>query len=164
MRPGSVIVDLAAETGGNCELTKPGEVVVEHGVTIIGLLNLPSTMPVHASQMYSKNVQNLLTPMLKDGRFAPDFNDEIVKGTCITRDGEIVHEATRQRLDLPSFEAAPAPEPVAAPVESSPPPEEQQTAAASDRVTIIDGTGEAGSAADEPSATSTAARPKTSGQ
>ena len=166
MRPGSVIVDLAAETGGNCELTKPGEVVVEHGVTIIGLLNLPSSMPVHASQMYSKNVQNLLTPMLKEGRFAPDFNDEIVNGTCITRDGEIVHAATRQRLDLPAMEAAPAPAPAPAPVPvaSSPPPAEQQTAAARDGVTIIDGTSEAGSAVDEPAAASTAARPKKTGQ
>ena len=100
MRPGSVIVDLAAETGGNCELTQPGQVVDHHGVTIIGLLNLPSTMAVHSSQMYSKNVQNLLALLIKNGSLAPDFNDEIVAGTCITRDGEVVHEATRQRLDL----------------------------------------------------------------
>ena len=105
MRPGSVIVDLAAETGGNCELTEPGEIVVRHGVTIIGLLNLPSTMAVDASQMYAKNVQNLLALLVKDGRFEPDYEDEVVAGTCITRDGEIVHEATRQRMGL----GAPAP-------------------------------------------------------
>ncbi len=118
MRPGSVIVDLAAETGGNCELTKAGEVIEHNGVMIIGLLNLPSTMPIHASQMYSKNVQNLLALLIKDGRLAPDFNDDIVQGTCITRDGEIVHEATRKSLGLGSdappaaAAAAPAVDPV----------------------------------------------------
>ena len=98
MRPGSVIVDLAAETGGNCELTQPGETVEHNGVTIIGQLNLPSTMPVHASQMYAKNIQNLLELLIKDGNFDPDYEDEIVKGTVITRDGEIVHEMTKQRV------------------------------------------------------------------
>jgi proton-translocating NAD(P)+ transhydrogenase subunit alpha len=100
MRHGSVIVDLAAETGGNCELTVPGEVVQRDGVTIIGLLNLPSLVPVHASQMYAKNVQNLLALMVSKGQFAPDYADEIVAGTCITRDGEIVHAGTRERLGL----------------------------------------------------------------
>jgi NAD(P) transhydrogenase subunit alpha len=95
-----VIVDLAAETGGNCELTVPGEVVQRDGVTIIGLLNLPSLVPVHASQMYAKNVQNLLALMVSKGQFAPDYADEIVAGTCITRDGEIVHAGTRERLGL----------------------------------------------------------------
>jgi NAD(P) transhydrogenase subunit alpha len=108
MRPGSVIVDLAAETGGNCELTKADEVIEHNGVLIIGLLNLPSTMPIHASQMYSKNVQNLLALLIKDGRLEPDFNDDIVQGTCITRDGAIVHEATRQRLGIGSDAAPPA--------------------------------------------------------
>jgi H+-translocating NAD(P) transhydrogenase subunit alpha len=98
MRPGSVIVDLAAETGGNVELTKAGENVEHNGVTIMGQLNLPSTMPVHASQMYAKNIQNLLDLLIKRGVFAPDYEDEIVKGTVITRNGEIVHEMTRQRL------------------------------------------------------------------
>ena len=110
MRPGSVIVDLAAETGGNCELTEPGETVVREGVTIIGELNLPSTMATHASQMFSKNVQNLLVLLVKDGRFQPDWNDEIVKGTCITRDGDVVHAGTRQRLGLdPPSGTAPPP-------------------------------------------------------
>ena len=98
MRPGSVIVDLAAETGGNCELTQPGETVEHNGVTIMGQLNLPSTMPVHASQMYSKNIQNLLDLLIKNGNLDPDFDDEIVTGTVITRDGEIVHEMTKQRM------------------------------------------------------------------
>jgi proton-translocating NAD(P)+ transhydrogenase subunit alpha len=100
MRHGSVIVDLAAETGGNCELTVPGEVVQREGVTIIGLLNLPSLVPVHASQMYAKNIQNLLALLVAKGQFAPDYADEIVAGTCITRDGDIVHVATRERLGL----------------------------------------------------------------
>ncbi len=100
MRAGSVIVDLAAETGGNCELTVPGEVAVREGVTIVGLLNLPSSMPVHASQMYSKNIQNLLELLVKQGRYAPDDSDEVVKGTRVTLGGEIVHAATRERLGL----------------------------------------------------------------
>ena len=98
MRPGSVIVDLAAETGGNVEVTRAGETVTVNGVQVIGQLNLPSTMAVHSSQMYAKNIQNLLDLLIKDGRFAPDYDDEIVKGTVITRNGEVVHEMTRQRL------------------------------------------------------------------
>jgi NAD(P) transhydrogenase subunit alpha len=90
MRPGSVIVDLAAETGGNCELTVPGEVVVRDGVTIVGTLNLPSTMPLHASQMYARNITNLLTLIVKDGELALDFEDEIVADACITHDGAVV--------------------------------------------------------------------------
>ena len=89
MAPGSVIVDLAAEAGGNCSQTKPGEVVTSaNGVTIVGTTNLPSSMPYHASQLYSRNVFALLTPMVKDGAFAPDFDDEIVRGACIARGGE----------------------------------------------------------------------------
>ena len=98
MRPGSVIVDLAAETGGNVELTRAGETVEHNGVTIMGQLNLPSTMPVHASQMYAKNIQNLLDLLIKNGKLDPDFEDEIVKGTVITRGGDVVHEMTKQRL------------------------------------------------------------------
>jgi H+-translocating NAD(P) transhydrogenase subunit alpha len=96
MKPGSVIVDLAAETGGNCELTEPGETVVREGVTIIGPLNLASTMPDHASSLYARNVQSLLELMVKEGELSLDFEDEVVKGACITRDGEIVHEGARQ--------------------------------------------------------------------
>jgi len=90
MRPGSVIVDLAAETGGNCELTDPGHVIVAEGVTIVGTLNLPSTMPLHASQMYARNITNLLALIVSDGELRPDFDDEIVADACITHGGEIV--------------------------------------------------------------------------
>ncbi len=85
MRPGSVIVDLAAETGGNCELTKPGKETVSSGVTIIGLVNLPSTMPTHASQLYARNVAALLTHLAPDGQLKLDFADEITAGACVTR-------------------------------------------------------------------------------
>ena len=78
MRPGSVIVDLAAEAGGNCELTEPDQVVVRHGVTIHGPTNLPTTMPVHASQLYARNVTELLRELVKDGTLALDFDDEVV--------------------------------------------------------------------------------------
>jgi len=88
MKPGSVIVDLAAEAGGNCELTEPGREVVKHGVTIIGLTNLPSTLPTHASQLYARNVVELLKLMVKDNKLNLDFNDEIIKGTCVTHDGQ----------------------------------------------------------------------------
>jgi NAD(P) transhydrogenase subunit alpha len=99
MAAGSVIVDLAAETGGNCELTVPGEIVERHGVTIIGLLNMPSTIPIHASQMYAKNIQNLLALLIgKDGSLSLDMNDEIVRGTIITQNGEVLHEGTKARL------------------------------------------------------------------
>jgi NAD(P) transhydrogenase subunit alpha len=92
MRPGTVIVDLAAEMGGNCEATEPGETVVRDGVTILGPTNLPATMPVHASQMYSRNVYAFLAPMLADGELAPDWEDEIVRETCVTRDGKTLKE------------------------------------------------------------------------
>jgi H+-translocating NAD(P) transhydrogenase subunit alpha len=98
MKPGSVIVDLAAETGGNCELTEPGETVVKHDVTIVGPLNLPSSMPDHASQLYAKNVQNLIELMVEEGELKLDFEDEVLAGACITRDGEIVHEGARQAV------------------------------------------------------------------
>ncbi|MBI2323557.1 MAG: Re/Si-specific NAD(P)(+) transhydrogenase subunit alpha [Chloroflexi bacterium] len=98
MRPGSVIVDLAAETGGNCELTEPGKTVVASGVTIIGTLNLPSTMPYHSSQMYSRNIASLLALFLKDGKATLDMTDEVIKGTVITQDGKVVHEATQKAL------------------------------------------------------------------
>ena len=102
MRPGSAIVDLAAETGGNCELTEAGETVVRHGVTIAGPLNLPSTMPDHASQLYARNVQSLLELMAKEGRLELDFEDEVIAGACITRDGEIVHEGAKQAAGGPA--------------------------------------------------------------
>ncbi|WP_433521358.1 Re/Si-specific NAD(P)(+) transhydrogenase subunit alpha [Nocardia pseudovaccinii] len=86
MKPGSVIVDLAGETGGNCELTEPGEVVVKHEVTIASPLNLPATMPEHASELYSKNIAALLELMLVDGKLAPDFNDQVLADSCVTRE------------------------------------------------------------------------------
>ena len=98
MKPGSVIVDLAAETGGNCALTKPGEVSVAHDVTIVGTTNLPSTMPYHASLLYSRNVYALLQLLIKDGALNLDLGDEIVKGTTLTKDGEILHEPTLAAL------------------------------------------------------------------
>jgi NAD(P) transhydrogenase subunit alpha len=108
MKPGSVIVDLAAETGGNCELTRPGETVVEHDVTIVGPLNLPATMPDHASQLYAKNVQNLVELMVEEGELKLDFDDEVLAGACITRGGEIVHEGARQAAGEPPREPEPA--------------------------------------------------------
>lgn len=103
MRPGSVIVDLAGESGGNCELTEPGEVVVKHDVTIVSPLNLPATMPEHASSLYARNVQSLLGVLVDDeGGLHLDFDDEIVAGACITRGGEIVHDAARKAVETAS--------------------------------------------------------------
>jgi NAD(P) transhydrogenase subunit alpha len=89
MRPGSVIVDLAAEAGGNCELTEPGEEVVREGVTIVGFTNVPSTMPYHASQLYARNVHALLLHLAPEGELVLDFDDEITAGTCVTRKEEV---------------------------------------------------------------------------
>jgi H+-translocating NAD(P) transhydrogenase subunit alpha len=89
MRPGSVIVDLAAEAGGNCELTTPGEITVEHDVTIVGLTNLASTMPYHASQLYSRNVTALLQLLVEDGELKLDWSDEIVSGACVAGKQEV---------------------------------------------------------------------------
>lgn len=95
MQPGSVIVDLAAEQGGNCEGVEPGKTVEKNGVTIIGAVNIAATMAVDASQMYSKNIINLFRHLYPKPDSVPDFTDEIVKGACITRNGEIVNEAIR---------------------------------------------------------------------
>ncbi|GAC1646177.1 MAG: Re/Si-specific NAD(P)(+) transhydrogenase subunit alpha [Mycobacterium sp.] len=84
-KPGSVVVDLAGETGGNCELTEPGRTVVKHGVTIASPLNLPATMPEHASELYSKNITALLDLLVTDGELAPDFTDEVIAESCVTR-------------------------------------------------------------------------------
>jgi H+-translocating NAD(P) transhydrogenase subunit alpha len=99
MKPGSVIVDMAGESGGNCELTEPGETVVKHDVTIAAPLNLPGEMPDHASQLYSRNVSALLELMIDDeGALKLDFADAVIAGACITRDGEIVHEGAKQAV------------------------------------------------------------------
>jgi NAD(P) transhydrogenase subunit alpha len=89
MRPGSVVVDLAAEAGGNCELTEPGEIVEREGVTIVGLTNLPSTMPYHASQLYARNVSALLQHLAPEGELRLDWEDEITAGACVTRKEEV---------------------------------------------------------------------------
>jgi len=90
MRPGSVIVDLGAEGGGNCELTRAGETVDVGGVSIVGLRGAPSALPAHASALYARNVANLLTLMVNGGEFAPDWDDEIVAGCCVTREGQVL--------------------------------------------------------------------------
>ena len=100
MKPGSVIVDLAGEAGGNCELTQPGQTIVEHDVTIAAPLNLPSDMPDHSSQLYARNIMSLLELMAGDeGALTLNWDDEIIKGAAITRDGEIVHEGARNAAD-----------------------------------------------------------------
>jgi NAD(P) transhydrogenase subunit alpha len=91
MRPGSVIVDLAAEAGGNCELTEPGHIVERHGITLIGTLNLPSSMAQHASQLYAKNVQSLVTLLAPEGALVVDMDDEILRESVVTRDGLVVN-------------------------------------------------------------------------
>jgi NAD(P) transhydrogenase subunit alpha len=96
MKPGSVIVDLAGEAGGNCELSEPGESVIRHDVKILAPLNVPSTMAEHASQLYARNIQALLGLMVDEsGQLSLDFDDEVIAGACITRGGEIVHEGAK---------------------------------------------------------------------
>jgi NAD(P) transhydrogenase subunit alpha len=100
MQPGSLIVDIAAERGGNCELTRPGEEVEEAGVRILGPVNLASTVPYHASQMYARNITSFLKYLLKDGQLALDRQDEIVRETMVTHAGEVVHPRVRELLGL----------------------------------------------------------------
>jgi H+-translocating NAD(P) transhydrogenase subunit alpha len=102
MAPGSVIVDLAAERGGNCELTRPGEKIVEHGVTIIGWFNLASSVPYHASQMYARNVSAFLMHLMKDGKLQLDTNDEIIRETLVTHSGAVVNKRVREFFSLPA--------------------------------------------------------------
>ena len=102
MKPGAVIVDMAGESGGNCELTEPGQTVERHGVKIIAPLNLPGEMPDHASQLYARNVQALLELMVKEGNLELDFEDEVIAGACVTRGGEIVHEGARNAAGAPA--------------------------------------------------------------
>jgi NAD(P) transhydrogenase subunit alpha len=98
MSPGSVVIDLAAERGGNCELTKPGETISAHGVTIVGPLNVPSTVPYHASQMYAKNITTFFQNMTKDGALNLNMEDEIIKDTMITKGGEVVSSRVLELL------------------------------------------------------------------
>lgn len=107
MAPGSVIVDLAAERGGNCELTTSGEKVVEHGVTIIGGINLASSVPYHASQMYSRNVSAFLLHLVKQGKLELNLEDEITRDTLLTRGGEVVNARVREFFSLPALAPQP---------------------------------------------------------
>ena len=99
MQPGAVIVDLGAESGGNCELTQAGETVDHNGVTIIGPMNLPASLPRHASEMYARNLLNFISPAIVDGELQIDWEDEVFAGACLTRDGQIVHEDTRKAVE-----------------------------------------------------------------
>jgi NAD(P) transhydrogenase subunit alpha len=101
MSPGSVIVDMAADSGGNCELSVAGEDVEFHGVTVVGMSNPPASMPTHASFLYARNIANFLGLLVKDGQLAPDFDDEIVAGTCVVRNGAVVNGPTAEALGLP---------------------------------------------------------------
>ena len=119
MKPGSLIVDLAAERGGNCEFTKADETVCENGVTILGPSNLSSTIPVHASEMYSRNIMTFLLAMVHDGQLKIDLDDEVVCDTLVTYGGEVVNSHVRQLLGMDPVEEQPAEagQPPAAPAE-----------------------------------------------
>ncbi|MEW4490783.1 Re/Si-specific NAD(P)(+) transhydrogenase subunit alpha [Thalassoglobus sp. JC818] len=137
MPPGGVIVDLAAERGGNCELTKSGETVVAHGVTILGPENVPSDIPRHASQMFSNNVTTFLKSLIKDGAVNVDLDDEVIAGTLVTYKGEMVHPLCRkiaglEEISLDQFKA-PEPDPYAPiPLASDDEPEESKTESTED--------------------------------
>jgi NAD(P) transhydrogenase subunit alpha len=107
MAPGSVIVDLAAERGGNCELTKTGEKIAAHNVTIIGWFNLASSLPYHASQMYARNISNFLLHLFADGKLRLDLEDEIIRSTLLTHAGEVVNPRVREFFSLPALASAP---------------------------------------------------------
>jgi NAD(P) transhydrogenase subunit alpha len=101
MNPGSVIVDLAAERGGNCEVTRPGETVIEQGVTVLGPMNVPASVPRHASEMYARNIATLLKNMVnKEGNLNIDLNDEITRDTLVTRGGEVVNGKVQALLGV----------------------------------------------------------------
>ena len=105
MPPGSVILDLAAERGGNCEVTRPGQTVVVHNVTVIGPINLASGAPYHASQMYARNLTSFLQNLVKDGKVRPPESDEIIRDTLLTQGGEVVNARVREILGLPALVA-----------------------------------------------------------
>lgn len=105
MASGSAVLDLAAERGGNCELTRPGETTVVHGVTIIGPINLAGTAPYHASQVYARNLSSFLTNLVKDGKLRPPESDEIIRETLLTQGGEVVNARVREMLGLPALVA-----------------------------------------------------------
>jgi NAD(P) transhydrogenase subunit alpha len=118
MADGAVVVDMAADQGGNCELTRAGEVVVQGGTHVVGLANPPAGMPTHASFLFARNVSNILGVLGTDGRFEPDWADEIVIGTCVLRDGHVTNAQAAELLGLPHTPIAP-PAPAAAPVEAA---------------------------------------------
>jgi H+-translocating NAD(P) transhydrogenase subunit alpha len=126
MPAGSVVVDLAAERGGNCELTRPGETVQAHGVTILGPLNLPSDIPRHASQMFSNNVTTFLKSLIQEGKFVLNLTDEVVSGTLVTHQGRVVHPQVRQLAGLPE-EVEPVEQPEPESPEDPPPDENDDT-------------------------------------
>ena len=99
MQPGSVIMDLAAENGGNCELTEKDRIITVYNVIIDGTANIPSTMPIHATQLYAKNITSFITYMFKDGELNLDMEDEIISGAMFTHNGEITHEPTKEALN-----------------------------------------------------------------
>jgi NAD(P) transhydrogenase subunit alpha len=115
MHAAALIVDLAAERGGNCELTRAGETIVEYDVTIMGPTNLPATVPYHASQMYSRNITSFLRNMVQDGEIQLNTDDEIIRGTMVTHDGKVVHPTVMELLGIAPPEPEPEPEPVAEP-------------------------------------------------
>ncbi len=115
MKPGSVIVDLAAERGGNCELTRCDERVEAHRVIILGPSNLATTVPVHASQMYARNIYTVLNHFIKDGEWNRDMSDEITVGCVVTAEGEVLHPRVRELMDLPPLQK---PEPPQQPPEA----------------------------------------------
>jgi NAD(P) transhydrogenase subunit alpha len=106
MMPGSVIIDLAAERGGNCDITRPGERYMHNGVTVWGPLNMPSLAPFHASQMYSSNLTSFLKLLVKDGQLSINTEDEIIRETLVTRNGEVVHARIRELLGIPQTQGA----------------------------------------------------------
>jgi H+-translocating NAD(P) transhydrogenase subunit alpha len=108
MAPGSVIIDLAAERGGNCELTVPDKIVVEHNVTIIGEFNLAATVPYHASSLYARNVSAFLQHLVKEGKLRLDLNDDIIRETLVTQNGEVVNARVREFFGLPALQSTPA--------------------------------------------------------
>jgi NAD(P) transhydrogenase subunit alpha len=99
MKAGSVVIDIAAEQGGNCELTKAGETVLHGGVKVVGPVNLPATLPYHASEMYARNLFNFLKPALPKGALVVDWSDEVFAGAVLTHEGQIKHEATRTAVE-----------------------------------------------------------------
>ncbi len=109
MKPGAVVVDLAAESGGNCALTRPGETVEHGGVTVFGPLNVPSLLPVNASETYARNISDFLGLLISDGELAPRWDDEIVAASCLTRDGVVVHEPTRALVEELAARGRPTP-------------------------------------------------------